>query len=56
MGLSYLKKDPVYETALVDTNDKLMYNEDLDYYDVNRFDSPSEVISEIKRLVEESNK
>jgi hypothetical protein len=56
MGLSHLKRTIVYETALVDTNDKLMYNEDLDYYDVNRFDSPSEVISEIKRLVEETNK
>ena len=56
MGLSYVKKDPVYETALIDTNGKLMYNDDLGYYDVNRFDSSSEVVSEIKRLVEETNK
>jgi hypothetical protein len=56
MGLSYVKKDPVYETALIDTNGKLMYNGNLGYDDINRFDSPSEVISEIKRLVEETNK
>jgi hypothetical protein len=56
MGLSYLKKNVVYETALVDTNGALMYNDDLNYYDINRFDSPSEIISEIKRLVEETNK
>jgi hypothetical protein len=56
MGLSYLKRNVVYETALVDTNDKLMYNDYLDYNDVNRFDSPSEIISEIKRLVEETNR
>jgi hypothetical protein len=56
MGLSYLKKNVVYETALIDTDDKLMYNDDLDYYDVNKFDSISEIISEIKRIVTETNK
>jgi hypothetical protein len=56
IGLSYLKKNVVYETALVNTNGALMYNDDLGYYDINRFDSTSEVIDEIKRLVEESNK
>ena len=54
LGLSSIKKDVVYETALIDTNGKLMYNDELDYYDVNRFDSPSEIISEIKRLVNAS--
>ena len=56
MGISNIKKNVVYETALIDTNGILMYNDDLDYDDVNRFDSPSEIISEIKRLVEETNK
>lgn len=54
LGLSSIKKDVVYETALIDTNGKLMYNDELDYYDVNRFDSSSEIINEIKRLVNAS--
>jgi hypothetical protein len=56
LGLSYLKRNVVYETALIDTNSKLMYNDDLGYNDVNQFDSTSELISEIKRLVKELNK
>ena len=56
MGISNIKKNVVYETALIDTNGKLMYNDDLDYYDVNKFDSILEVISEIKRIVQETNK
>jgi hypothetical protein len=56
MGISNIKKNVVYETALIDTDDKLMYNDDLDYYDVNKFDSISEIISEIKRIVTETNK
>jgi hypothetical protein len=47
LGLSSIKKDVVYETALIDTDGKLMYNDDLDYYDDNRFYSPSEIINEI---------
>ena len=56
MGLSYLKRNVVYETALIDTNGAVMYDDDLDYDDINRFNSPSAIISEIKRLVEETNK
>ena len=56
MGLSYLKRNVVYETALIDTNGAVMYDDDLDYDDVNRFDSSSEIIGEIKRLVEKTNK
>jgi len=51
LGISSIKKDVVYETALIDTYGKLIYNEELDYYDVNRFYSHSEMINEIKRLV-----
>ncbi len=54
LGLSSIKKDVVYETALIDTDGKLMYNDDLDYYDVNRFYSPSEIINEIIRLIKVS--
>jgi len=51
LGLSSIKKDVVYETALIDTYGKLIYNDELDYDDVNRYYSSSEIINEIKRLV-----
>ena len=39
-----------YETALVGATGKLIYIEELDYEDVQRFETVDELVKELKRL------
>ncbi len=46
----------VYETALFDDDDHLIYIDELGYGDICRFDSDKELTNEVKRVMEEIEK
>lgn len=43
-----------YETAIINTNESLMYDDTLGYDDVCRFGSVAEIIDEIQRIVKKT--
>lgn len=45
-----ISKKPIFETAIIDDDDDLIYDEKLGYEDVRRFETIYEVADEIKRI------